>query len=397
MKSTTINEVYLVAAKRTPIGGFIGSLSHLSAPELGALAIRAAYNSVGVHPETISSVYMGNVLSANLGQSPARQASKFAGIPDEVDCTSINKVCAAGMKAVQMGAQQIQLGLEDLVMTGGMESMSAVPHYSFLRTPHKLGNQQLVDGLLKDGLTDAYHAIHMGNIAEMTVKKYSLSREEQDAYALRSYAYAQAATQAGKLKNEVLEISLAQKSGEVLFSEDEDIYKVIPEKVKLLKPTFEENGTITAANASNINDGAAAILLASEAALEKYNLKPLAKIIAYADAALAPEEYATAPAAAIKKVLQRANLTLDDMDFIELNEAYAAVVLANQKILGFDLGKTNVYGGAIAMGHPLGASGARILCTLNSVLQQEGGRYGLAAICNGGGGASAMIIEKMNS
>lgn len=396
MKSTTINEVYIVAAKRTPIGGFMGSISHLSAPELGALAIRAAYNATGLAPANISSVYMGNVLSANLGQSPTRQASKLAGIPDEVDCTSINKVCAAGMKAVQIGAQQIQLGLEDLVMTGGMESMSSVPHYSFLRIPHKLGNQHLVDGLLHDGLTDVYHSIHMGNIAEMTVYKYGLTREEQDAYALRSYAFAQEATLAGKLKNEVFEIPISLKSGEALFSEDEDIHKVIPEKVKSLKSSFVENGTITAANASNINDGASAILLASEEALEKYDLKPLAKIIAYADAALAPEEYAVAPSAAIRKVLQAANLTLEDMDFIELNEAYAAVVLANQKILGFDLGKTNVYGGAIAMGHPLGASGARILCTLNSVLQQEGGRYGLAAICNGGGGASAMILENIN-
>src|SRR3989338_3828581 len=332
-----LNEVYLVAAKRTPIGGFMGSLSHLRAPELGALAIRAAYQAAGVDPETISSVYLGNVLSANLGQSPARQASKLAGIPDEVDCTSINKVCAAGMKAVQLGAQQIQLGLEDLVMTGGMESMSTVPHYSALRIAHKLGDQRLVDGLLQDGLTDAFHSMHMGKIAEMTVRKHGLTREEQDAYALRSYAYAQAATQAGKYRDEVLEITLVQRSGDLLFTEDEDIRKVIVEKVQLLKPSFDEHGTITAANASNINDGAAALLLASGAALEKYNLKPLAKMIAYADAALAPEEYATAPSAAIKKVLERANLSLSDMDFIELNEAYAAVVLANQKILGFDL------------------------------------------------------------
>jgi acetyl-CoA C-acetyltransferase len=392
-----MNEVYIISAKRTPIGGFLGSLSAMSATALGALAIKSAYTDAGVNPLNICSVYMGNVLSAHLGQSPARQASKFAGIADDTDCTTVNKVCAAGMKATILGAQQIQLGLEDLVMTGGMESMSNVPHYSTLRKPIKLGDEILVDGLLKDGLTDAYHHFHMGNLAELSATKYGLSREQQDEYALNSYAKATAATQNGKFKNEIIPIPLVQKTGTILFNEDEDIYKIIPQKVAVLTPTFDKNGTITAANASNLNDGAAAILLASKAAVEKYNLQPLAKIISYADAAQAPEWYATTPSLAIPKALKRAQLELSDIDFIEINEAYSAVVLANQKILGFDLNKTNVYGGAVAMGHPLGASGARIICTLLHVLKQEGGKYGLAAICNGGGGASAIVIENINS
>ena len=392
-----MKEVFIVSAKRTPIGGFLGNLSGASATELGAVAIREAYNSVGIESQNIDSVYMGNVLSANLGQAPARQASKFAGIPDDVDCTTINKVCAAGMKATMLGAQQIQLGLEDLVITGGMESMSSAPHYALLRKPNKLGNETLVDGLLKDGLTDVYNNFHMGNAAELCVSKYEITRAEQDEFALQSYARAAKATKEGKFKNEIIPFKLVQKSGDILIQEDEDIYKVIPEKVAKLKPTFVKDGTITAANASNLNDGAAALLLASKEAVEKYNLKPLAKIIAYADAAQEPEWFTIAPSLAIPKALKRASLTLNDIDFFEINEAYAAVMLANQKILGLDMNKVNVYGGAIAMGHPLGASGARIICTLVSVLQQEGGKYGVAAICNGGGGASAIVIEKINS
>jgi acetyl-CoA C-acetyltransferase len=389
-----MKEVFIVSAKRTPIGGFLGTLSAISAIELGALAIKESYGSVGVDPHNICSVYMGNVLSANLGQSPARQASKFAGIPNHTDCTTVNKVCAAGMKATILGAQQIQLGLEELVMTGGMESMSNTPHYALLRKPTKMGNQTVIDGLVKDGLTDVYHNIHMGNIAEMSVVKYGLTREQQDEYALNSYTKAIEATKQGKFNNEIVPIKVSMKTGEFTLQEDEDIYKIIPEKVATLQPTFDVHGTITAANASSLNDGAAAILLASKEAVEKFNLKPLAKIISYADAAQEPEAYATAPSVAIPKALQRANLDVKDIDFIEINEAYAAVVLANQKILGFDMHKTNVYGGAVAMGHPLGASGARIICTLISVLQQEGGKYGVAAICNGGGGASAIVIER---
>jgi acetyl-CoA C-acetyltransferase len=392
-----MKEVFIVSAKRTPIGGFLGILSGMSATELGALAIKEAYASAGVEPFDICSVYMGNVLSANLGQSPARQASKFAGISDDTDCTTVNKVCAAGMKATVLGAQQIQLGLEDLVMTGGMESMSNSPHYAILRKPIKMGDETFIDGLLKDGLTDVYHNFHMGNAAEMCVRKYDITREQQDEYALQSYSKAAEATKRGKFKSEIIPIKIINKTGESILHEDEDIYKIIPEKVSKLKPTFDKEGTITAANASNLNDGAAAILLASKEAVEKYNLKPLAKIISYADAAQEPEWFATAPALAIPKALKRANLSINDIDFFELNEAYASVILANQKILGFDLNKTNVYGGAVAMGHPLGASGARIICTLISVLKQEGGKYGIAAICNGGGGASAIVIENINN
>jgi acetyl-CoA C-acetyltransferase len=391
-----MKEVFIVSAKRTPIGGFLGSLSSLSASELGAIAIRAAYESVNVPANKIDAVYMGNVLSANIGQAPARQAAKYAGIPNETDCTTINKVCAAGMKATILGAQQIQLGLEDLVITGGMESMSNVPHYAQLRKPIKLGDETFIDGLLKDGLTDAYQHIHMGNAAELCVTKYQLSREAQDEFALNSYSKATKATQNGKFANEITPVKLLQKNKEILVSEDEDIYKVIPEKVALLKPIFDPKGSITAANASNLNDGAASLLLASKEAVELYQLKPLAKIIAYADAAQEPAWFTTAPALAIPKALKRANLLLDDIAIFEINEAYAAVVLANQQILNIDAAKVNLYGGAVAMGHPLGASGARIICTLVSALNQEGGKYGMAAICNGGGGASAIIIENLN-
>jgi len=392
-----MNEVFIVATKRTPTGSFLGSLADFSATELGAIAIKETYLSAGVSPDVIDSVYMGNVLSANLGQSPARQAAKFAGIADHTDCTTVNKVCAAGMKATVLGAQQIQLGLEDLVITGGMESMSNVPHYTLQRKSVKLGNVALIDGLLTDGLTDVYNQFHMGKAAELCVQKYNLSREVQDEYALASYAKAIHAAKEGKFDSEIIPIKYKDGKVEMTLQVDEDSAKVIPEKVPHLKPSFVENGTITAANASNLNDGAVALLLASKAAVEQYNLTPLAKIISYADAAQAPEWFTTAPSIAIDKALKQADLTLDEMDYIELNEAYAAVVLANQQLLNLDLNKVNVYGGAVAMGHPLGASGARIICTLISVLRQEGGKYGVAAICNGGGGASAIVIENMNS
>lgn len=391
-----MKEVFIVSAKRTPIGSFLGTLANYSATELGAIAIKAAYNSIGIEAANIDSVYIGNVLSANLGQAPARQAAKFAGIPNEVDSTTINKVCSSGLKATSIAAQQIQLGLEHLVMAGGMESMSNAPHYANLRKTTKLGNEYFIDGLLKDGLTDVYHNFHMGNAAEMCVSKYKISREQQDEFALQSYEKAALATKRGKLSNEIIPISIQTKSGETLFQEDEDVFKVIPEKVSKLKPVFVEGGTITAANASNINDGAAAILLASKEAVEKYHLKPLAKIIAYADASQAPEWFTTSPSVAITKALTQANLNINDIDYFEINEAYATVVLANQQILNIPNSKTNIYGGAVAMGHPLGASGARILCTLISVLNQEGGKYGVAAICNGGGGATAMVIQNLN-
>lgn len=390
-----MKEVFIVSAKRTPIGSFLGMLSNHSATELGAIAIREAYTSIGVDPSTINSVYMGNVLSANLGQAPARQAAKFADVPNEVDCTTINKVCSSGLKATTLGAQQIQLGLEHLVMTGGMESMSNTPHYINLRKTTKLGHEHFVDGLLKDGLTDVYHNFHMGNAAELCVGKYKLTREQQDQFALQSYEKAAAANKNGKFENEIISIKVKDKKGEFIFKEDEDVSKVIVEKVPNLKPVFVEGGTITAANASNINDGAATILLASQDAVEKYNLLPLAQIIGYADASQEPEWFTTSPSIAISKALKEAKLSISDIDYFEINEAYAAVVLANQEILGIENSKTNIYGGAIAMGHPLGASGARILCTLISVLIQEGGKYGVAAICNGGGGATAMIIQNL--
>ena len=390
-----MKEVFIVAAKRTAIGGLMGSLAHLSATELGAIAIKGAYTSANVNPTLIDEVYMGNVLSANVGQSPARQAAIFAGIPDTTDATTINKVCASGMKATMIGAQQIQLGLSQAVITGGMESMSNVPHYNYLRKGHKYGDVTLVDGMIKDGLWDVYNDYHMGSAAELCARTYKLSREEQDAYALSSYDRAAKATKAGKFTNEIVPVEIKQKAGTTSYTEDEDIYKVIPDKVSKLQPAFEKDGTVTAANASNLNDGAAALLMVSKEMLEKYSLKPLAKILSFADAAQAPEWFTTAPSKAIPKALQLAGLTLGDIDFFELNEAYAAVALANMQILDLDPQKVNVYGGAVAMGHPLGVSGARIICTLISVLQQEGGRYGVAAICNGGGGASAMVIERV--
>ena len=388
-----MKEVYIISARRTPIGGFLGNLAGLSATQLGSIAIRAVYEELGIDPNNIDAVYMGNVLSAGLGQSPARQASIFAGISDKADCTTINKVCASGMKATMLGAQQIQLGIDRLVMTGGMESMSNVPHYLPLRRTVKLGDTNNTDGLLKDGLTDVYHQYHMGVAAEKCAASYNLSREQQDEYALSSYAKAAEATHNGKFTREIIPIKI--KEGEPMVQFDEDIFKVIPEKVSKLKPAFVENGTITAANASNLNDSAAALLLASKDAVELYDLKPLAKIIAYADAAQSPEWFTTAPSVAIAKALQLAGLDKKDIDFFEINEAYAAVLLANQQILELESKKLNPYGGAIAMGHPLGASGARIICTLISVLQQEGGCYGVASICNGGGGASAIVLENL--
>jgi len=388
-----MKEVFIVNVKRSAVGGFLGTLSDFSAPQLGSIVIKDLFNTIPVDASDIDAVYIGNVLSANIGQSPARHAALLAGLPVEADCTSINKVCSSGLKAVIIGAQQIQLGLDDLVIAGGMESMSNVPHYSFRRKGLKLGDDKLVDGLLKDGLTDAIDHFHMGNAAELCARKFNISRNEQDEYALQSYARANKATDLGKFTQEITAITIKEKNKEIVFDKDENINKIKPEKVALLKPVFESNGTVTAANASSLNDGAAMILLASGEAVEKYDLRPLAKIVAYADAALEPENFTTAPSAAISGALKRAKLSLKNIDFLEINEAYAAVMIANKKLLDLDMKKVNVYGGAIAIGHPLGASGARILCTLNSVLRQENGKYGIAAICNGGGGASALIIE----
>lgn len=391
-----MKEVFIIAAKRTPIGGFMGSLSSYTAPQLGAIAIQNTYESVQISPEHIDSVYMGNVLSAGVGQSPARQAAIFSKIPVDKDATTINKVCASGMKASMIGAQQIQLGLEKLVMTGGMESMSNVPHYNYLRQGRKLGDTTLVDGLIKDGLWDVYHDFHMGSAAELGVKKYGLTRSQLDDFALMSYKRAQEAASGNKFEAELINITIEGKKGAVRVDRDEDIDKLIPEKISLLKPAFENDGVLTAANSSNLNDGAAALLLGSSEAVAEYNLKPLARIVAYADAAQSPEWFTTSPSVAIQKILKSTGLSLSDIDYFEINEAYSSVILSNQQILGYDLNKVNVYGGAVALGHPIGASGARIITTLVNVLRQEGGRYGIAAICNGGGGASAILIENLD-
>ena len=390
-----MQEVFIISAKRTPIGSLLGTLSSLTAPQLGALAISGTLKDTGINPSAIDSVYFGNVLSANIGQSPARQAAIVAGIPDKADATTINKVCASGMKSTMIGAQQIQLEQEHLVVTGGMESMSNVPHYSLIRKGTKLGDLTLTDGMIKDGLWDAYHNFHMGSAAELGVKKFKLTREALDAYAIESYRRAAKATTEGKFKTEIIPVSVEHKTGNVILEKDEDVDKIIPEKVAKLKPTFEKDGNLTAANSSNLNDGAAAIILASAEAVKRYNLKPLAKILSYADAAQAPEWFTTSPALAIPKALKAANLKLSDIHFIEINEAYASVILSIQQLLDLDLAKVNVYGGAVAMGHPIGASGARIITTLLSVLKQEKGKYGVAAICNGGGGASAIVIENL--
>lgn len=390
-----MKNVFIVAAKRTPVGGLLGSLASYTATQLGALVIKAIYNEVQMPESAVDSVYLGNVLSAGVGQSPARQAARFAGVPDDKDATTVNKVCAAGMKAVIFGAQQIQLGIDDVVLAGGMESMSKTPHYVYMRNGNKLGHATLTDGMIKDGLWDVYHDFHMGNAAEIGIKHFGFTREQLDDYALNSYKRAQEATQKGKFRNEIVPVPVRHKKEESFFVEDEDIYKIIPEKMASLPSVFEKDGLLTAANSSNLNDGASVLLLASEDAVAKYNLKPLAKIISYADAAQAPEWFTTAPAIAIPKALKKAGLQLEDIDYYEINEAYASVVLSMQELLGISPDKINVYGGAVAIGHPIGASGARILTTLTHILQQENGKYGVAAICNGGGGASVIVIEKM--
>ena len=391
-----MKEAFIIAAKRTPIGALLGNLSHLTATQLGALAIQSAYQEAKVEVTQIDSIYMGNVLSANLGQLPARQAAIFAGIPPDKDATTVNKVCSSGMKATMLGAQQIQLELENIIVTGGMESMSNTPHYAAIRKPTKLGDAHLIDGMLKDGLWDVYNNFHMGSAAELGVKKYGLTRKMVDDYALHSYEKSAAATTNGKFIREIIPITVEHKGVSTIVNSDEDISKIIPDKISKLKPVFDKDGILTAANSSNLNDGAAALIVASKVAVEKHQLKPVAKIISFADAAQAPEWFTTSPAIAITKALKLAKLKLQDIDFFEINEAYASVILSNQKILDLNLDKVNVYGGAVAMGHPIGASGARIIATLIAVLKQEGGKYGVAAICNGGGGASAIVIENVD-
>lgn len=395
MHSMGKRKVYIVAAKRTPIGGFGGRLSAFSATELGAKAIEAAVEESGVKGADIDEVMMGVVLQANLGQAPARQAAKFAGLPDYVPATTINKVCASGLKAVALAAQQIQLEDAEVVVAGGMESMSQVPYYiPTARFGSRYGHQSIVDGLQKDGLTDVYSDDAMGSCGELCAERYGIDRKAQDDYAVRSYTRALKAWESGKFSKEVVPVTVKTRKGEETVTEDEEFRQVNLEKIPQLRASFKEEGTITAANASTLSDGAAALVLVSEDKLREQNLKPLAEVVAFADAEQEPEWFTTTPSLATEKVLKKAGLKLDQIDFFEFNEAFSVVALANNKILGLDDSKVNVYGGAVALGHPLGCSGARILTTLVSVLHQERGIYGLAAICNGGGGATAMIIKK---
>ncbi|MGS4344405.1 thiolase family protein [Myroides odoratus] len=389
-----MKDVFIVAAKRSPIGGFLGQLQHIQATELGSLVLQSLLEEVAIPKTAVDSLYIGNGVSAGLGQAPARQVGILAGLPPETEATTINKVCSSGLKAVSLAAQQIQLNQEHILVAGGIESMSRVPFYSFPRQVHKLGHLTNVDGLLNDGLTDAYAHCHMGNAAEIGIRHFGFTREELDAYAQSSYQKAQQATAEGKFKKEITPIPLSSSSSDWM-DKDEDIYKIIPEKLGRLRPVFEEEGLLTAANSSNLNDGAALLLLASAQAVEQYDLKPLAKIIGYADAAQDPLWFTTAPALAIPKALEHANLTLADIDLFEINEAYASVPLSMVQLLNISLDQMNIYGGAVALGHPIGASGARILVTLTHALQQENKRYGVAAICNGGGGATALVIEKV--
>jgi acetyl-CoA C-acetyltransferase len=392
-----MKEVYIVSAVRTPIGSFGGSLKEFSATQLGAIAIKAAVEKAGIQPTDVQDVLMGCVLQANLGQAPARQAAKFAGLPDSVNCTTINKVCASGMKAIAQAAQSILLGDADIVVAGGMESMSNVPFYSdALRWGNKYGNAQLIDGLAKDGLTDVYDGKAMGNAAELCAHDCNISRGEQDVFAIESYKRSQAAWASGKFDNEIVPVSIPQKKGDpILFSKDEEPFNVKFDKIPELKPAFIKDGTVTAANASTMNDGAAALVLMSKEKAAALGLKPIAKILAYADAEQAPEWFTTTPSIAVPKAVAKAGLKMTDIEYWELNEAFAVVGIENTKRMKLDPAKVNVHGGAVSIGHPLGASGARIIITLINVLKANNAKYGAAGICNGGGGASAMVIENV--
>ena len=392
-----MQEVFIVSAVRTPIGSFGGVLSGISATELGAAAIKGALVHANVSPEQIEEVIMGNVVSANLGQAPARQAARKAGIPDTVPCTTVNKVCASGMKSIMFGAQSIMLGHNDIVVAGGMENMSAIPYYvPNARWGYKYGDAAFVDGLAKDGLTDVYDQCAMGVFADRTAAKYNISREAQDAFAVSSYQRSAATTEAGLFKAEIVAVPVPQRKGEpLLVTEDEEFKKVMFDKIPGLRPAFTKDGTVTAANASTINDGASALVLVSAKKLKELNLKPLVRIVSFADAEQEPAWFTTTPTIAASKALKRAGLKKEDIDFFEVNEAFSVVALAFEKLMEIDGGQMNVFGGAVSLGHPLGASGARIVTTLNNVLHQRNGRYGLAAICNGGGGASALILEKV--
>jgi acetyl-CoA C-acetyltransferase len=389
-------EVFIVSAVRTPIGSFGGTLADISATKLGSIAIKAALERAGVPLDEVDEVILGNVVSANLGQAPARQAARYAGLPDGVNCTTINKVCASGMKSTAYGAQSIMLGLADIVVTGGFESMSQIPYYiPKARFGYKYGNGELVDGLAKDGLVDVYDQIAMGVYADRTAAKYGFTREEQDAFAIRSYKNSAAATEGGRFKDEIVGVEISSKKGTFVMTEDEEYKSVNFDKIPSLRPAFSKDGTVTAANASTINDGASALILVSEKMVKKLNLKPIARIVSFADGEHEPEWFTTAPTVAAPIALKRAGLKLSDIDYFEVNEAFAVVPMAFAKVMDFDPNLMNINGGACSLGHPLGCSGARILTTLNGVLHQQNAKYGMAAICNGGGGASAMIIEKL--
>ncbi|MEQ8703598.1 MAG: acetyl-CoA C-acyltransferase [Phaeodactylibacter sp.] len=392
-----MKEVYIASAVRTPLGSFGGVFANVSATDLGAAAIKGALEKAGVEAVHVEEVFMGNVCSANLGQAPARQAALGAGIPNTVPCTTINKVCSSGAKAIMFGAQAIMLGFQDLVVVGGMENMSAIPYYvPKARYGYKYGHGQMVDGLVKDGLTDAYQQMAMGVCADATAKKYEISREQQDEFAMLSYKRSAESTSSGAFADEIVPVHVPQRKGDpIAVTEDEEYKRVKFEKVPTLRPVFTKDGTVTAANASTINDGATALVLVSEEKLKALNLKPLAKILSFADAAHEPEWFTTAPTKAAPIALKRAGLSLSDIDYFEVNEAFAVVTLAFNKMLDVPVEKTNVFGGAVSLGHPLGASGARIVTTLNNVLHQKNAKRGLAAICNGGGGASSIIIEKV--
>jgi acetyl-CoA C-acetyltransferase len=392
-----MKEVYIISAVRTPLGSFGGILSGISATRLGAAAIKGALAKAGVDAKEVNEVLMGCVLQANLGQAPARQAARYAGIPDTVPCTTVNKVCASGMKAVMQAAQSILLGDNEVVVAGGMENMSQVPFYTdALRWGNKYGNTQLIDGLAKDGLTDVYHNYAMGNAADLCAKECKISREEQDAFAVQSYKRSQAAWAAGKFADEIVPVEIPQKKGDpILCKEDEEYKNVKFEKIPELKPAFSKEGTVTAANASTMNDGAAALVLMSKAMAEKLGKKPIAIIRGYADAEQAPEWFTTTPSIALPKALSKAGIEMNTLDAVELNEAFAVVGIANTQKMHLDPAKVNINGGAVSLGHPLGCSGARILVTLIHVLKQNKGKYGAAAICNGGGGASAVVIENI--
>jgi len=391
-----MKEVVIVAVARTPIGSFMGSLATIPATKLGAIAIKGALEKIGVAPAMVEEVFMGNVVSAGLGQAPARQAAIAAGIPDTVPCTTVNKVCASGMKAVMLAAQTIALGTAEIVVAGGMENMSAIPHYQHARNGTKFGGITLEDGMQRDGLVDAYDQVPMGVCADACASKYKFSREDQDAFAIQSYERSSKAWSTGKYADEIVPVTIPQRRGDpIVFSEDEEYKNVKMEKIPALRAAFTKDGTVTAANASTINDGGAALVLMSLEKATALQLKPLAKIKSYADAAQAPEWFTTAPAKALPKALAKANINMADVDFFELNEAFSVVGLANMKLLNITDENVNVNGGAVSLGHPLGVSGARIVIALTSILKQNNAKIGAAAICNGGGGASAMILERI--